>query len=133
MLVVITGATAGIGLSCVKALIAEGHEVVGIARGQDALRDLESECPGFKALRCDIADAGDLETLGDRLGEIAGDRPLDVLVNNAGYGAAGPVELVALADWKAQYDTNVFGTVGVIQAALPLISFVYSSFTQVFS
>jgi NAD(P)-dependent dehydrogenase (short-subunit alcohol dehydrogenase family) len=121
MLVVITGATAGIGLSCVKALIAEGHEVIGMARGEDALRDLEKECPGFKGLRCDIADAGDLEALGDRLREIAGERPLDVLVNNAGYGAAGPVELVSLADWKAQYDTNLFGTVGVIQAALPLL------------
>jgi len=121
MRIVITGATAGIGLGCVRAFCAEGHDVIGIARGQDRLSALEKEYERFTGVPCDIAAESSLAGLSDRLEAVAGDGRVDVLVNNAGYGAAGPVELVPLAEWKAQYDTNVFGTIGVTQAALPLL------------
>lgn len=121
MRIVLTGATAGIGLSCVRAFCAEGHRVIGIARNEENLRSLEKELPGFTGLACDISSTASLEALGPRLEAASEGGAVDVLVNNAGYGAAGPVELVALEDWKAQFDTNVFGTIGVTQAALPLL------------
>ncbi len=119
MRVVITGATAGIGLSCAEKLSHDGHTVIGIARGRDTLNRLESELAGFTGLACDIADAVSLEALPGKLTEVLGDAGVDALVNNAGYGAAGPVELVPLAEWKAQFELNVFGTIGVTQAVLP--------------
>ncbi len=121
MRIVITGATAGIGLGCVHQLCAEGHEVVGIARNAENLAALEKEVSGFTGIPCDIADEESLAALGERIAAVVGDGPVDALVNNAGYGAAGPIEQVSLADWKAQFDTNVFGTIGVTQAVLPFL------------
>ena len=121
MRIVITGATAGIGLSCVRAFCAEGHQVVGIARNAENLSTLEKEVPGFSGIPCDIADADSLQGLGERIDAAVAGGAVDVLINNAGYGAAGPVELVSLDEWKAQYDTNVFGTIGVTQAVLPFL------------
>ena len=121
MRIVLTGATAGIGLECARAFCAEGHSVIGIARSADNLATLEKELDGFQGLPCDLSDLAQLEALGARLEAAAGDGVVDVLINNAGYGAAGPVELVPLQDWKAQFDTNVFGTIGVTQATLPLL------------
>ena len=121
MRIVITGATAGIGLGCVRAFCADGHQVIGIARSVENLSSLEKELPGFTGIPCDLADESSLADLGARLSDAADDGVIDVLINNAGYGAAGPIELVSLSDWKAQFDTNVFGVVGVTQAVLPLL------------
>jgi len=121
MRIIITGATAGIGLGCVRTFCAEGHQVIGIARNAENLSTLEKELAGFTGIACDISDEGSLQSLGERIAAVVGDGPVDVLVNNAGYGAAGPVEIVPLADWKAQFDTNVFGTIGVTQATLPFL------------
>ena len=121
MRIVLTGATAGIGLECARAFCAEGHAVIGIARNADNLATLEKELEGFTGLSCDLSDVGALEALAPRLAAAAPDGVVDVLINNAGYGAAGPVELVPLGAWKAQFDTNVFGTIGVTQATLPLL------------
>jgi short-subunit dehydrogenase len=118
---IITGATDGIGLSCTRSLCAEGHEVIGIARSTDNLQALQNEYSGFTGVTCDISDTESLERLGNTLQSIINDGAVDVLINNAGYGAAGPIELVSIAEWKAQYDTNVFGAVGVTQSALPFL------------
>ena len=121
MRIVVTGATAGIGLGCVRAFCAAGHRVVGVARNEENLATLEKELDGFAGVVCDIADEAALATLGERVASAGDGGAVDVLVNNAGYGAAGPVETVPLAEWKAQFDTNVFGTIGVTQAVLPLL------------
>lgn len=121
MRIVITGATAGIGLGCVRAFCAEGHEVIGLARNAENLATLEKELSGFTGVRCDIADEESLAELPAALAAAVGDGPVDVLINNAGYSAAGPIELVSLPEWKAQFDTNVFGTIGVTQAVLPFL------------
>ncbi|MBT8467529.1 MAG: SDR family oxidoreductase [Deltaproteobacteria bacterium] len=121
MRIVITGATAGIGLGCVRAFCEDGHEVIGIARGEQALRDLESELGTFTGISCDIADDASVAAMGARLAELAGDGIVDVLMNNAGYGAAGPVELVSIDEWKAQFSVNLFGTIAVTQVVLPFL------------
>lgn len=121
MRIVITGATAGIGLGCVRAFCAEGHEVIGVARGEQALQNLESELDTFAGIPCDIADDASVAAMGARLAELAQDGVVDVLMNNAGYGAAGPVELVSIDEWKAQFSVNLFGTIAVTQVALPFL------------
>ena len=121
MRIVITGATAGIGLGCARAFSNEGHQVVGIARSEQALGDLASELQSFTGIACDIADEASVATLGSRIAEAVGDETVDVLINNAAYGAAGPVELVSIEEWKAQFAVNVFGTVAVTQVVLPFL------------
>ena len=53
---IITGATAGIGLSCTRRLCAEGHEVIGIARSTDNLQALQNEYSGFTGVTCNISE-----------------------------------------------------------------------------
>lgn len=121
MRIVITGATAGIGLACARTFRREGHQVIGIARSAENLSKLEAEMPGFASTACDLTDESQLRALKDRIEVLADDGVVDVLINNAGYGSSGPVELVPLEDWKAQYAPNVFGTIGVTQAVLPFL------------
>jgi len=121
MKMVITGATAGIGLGCARAFCAEGHSVIGVARGEQTLSELASELQGFTGIACDISDDASVATLGSRIADAVGDRTVDVLINNAGYGAAGPVELVAIEEWRAQFNVNVFGTIAVTQVVLPFL------------
>lgn len=121
MKIVITGATAGIGLACARAFCGEGHRVLGVARGERTLNELASELEGFTGIACDIADDASVAELGARIAEAVGDRTVDVLINNAGYGAAGPVELVDIKEWRTQFDVNVFGTVAVTQVVLPFL------------
>ena len=121
MRIVITGATAGIGLGCARAFCREGHSVIGIARGEQTLNELASELEGFTGIACDIGDDASVASLRSRITDAVGDRTVDVLINNAGYGAAGPVELVAIEEWKAQFAVNVFGTVAVTQVVLPFL------------
>ncbi len=121
MRIVITGATAGIGLACARSFCAEGHEVIGLARNAENLALLEKELAGFKGIRCDIADDESLAQLDAAFAEATEGGPVDVLINNAGYSVVGPIELVPLGDWRALFDTNVFGTIGVTRAALPYL------------
>jgi short-subunit dehydrogenase len=121
MKIVITGATAGIGLGCARAFCEDGHSVIGIARSEQTLNQLTSELQSFTGIACDIADDATISTLTSRLADATGDRTVDVLINNAGYGATGPVELVTIQEWKAQFAVNVFGTVAVTQVVLPFL------------
>jgi len=121
MKIVITGATAGIGLGCARAFCEEGHSVIGIARTEQALNELASQLETFTGIACDIAEDASVATLSSRIADAVGDRTVDVLINNAGYGAAGPVELVTIEEWKAQFAVNVFGTVAVTQVVLPFL------------
>jgi short-subunit dehydrogenase len=98
MKIVITGATAGIGLGCARAFCEDGHSVIGIARSEQTLNQLTSELQSFTGIACDIADDASISTLTSRLADATGDRTVDVLINNAGYGATGPVELVTIQE-----------------------------------
>ncbi|MBT8450427.1 MAG: SDR family NAD(P)-dependent oxidoreductase, partial [Deltaproteobacteria bacterium] len=109
------------GLACARAFCGEGHRVIGVARGEQTLNELAGELEGFTGIACDISDDASVAALGSRIADAVGDRTVDVLINNAGYGAAGPVELVDIKEWRAQFDVNVFGTVAVTQVVLPFL------------
>jgi NAD(P)-dependent dehydrogenase (short-subunit alcohol dehydrogenase family) len=111
----ITGASSGIGAATVQRFLAEGWQVFATMR-QPAHSTLIAH-PNLHVLACDVTQPDSIQacvqtvlTLTDHL---------DVLVNNAGYGLIGPLELATTAQIKQQFDTNVFGLVQMMQAVLP--------------
>ena len=71
------------------------------------------------ALPVDVTDAASIARALVRLMELTNGKGIDVLINNAGFAQAGPIELVTQAQLEAQYATNVFGLVAMIRACVP--------------
>jgi short-subunit dehydrogenase len=117
----ITGASAGIGAALARELARQGADLVLTARREDRLRDLarEIEATGRSALvvSCDVTRDGDLERAVDAAVERYG--RLDVAIANAGFGVVGRVEQLTLDDFRRQLETNVFGVLRTLYAALP--------------
>ena len=116
----ITGVSSGLGLSLAEAALKRGHVVVGTVRTEKARAKFAEIARGAsKALIVDVTDeAGVREAVAEAERLTGG---IDVLVNNAGYGLVGGVEEASLAEIRAQFETNVFGAVAVMQAALPFM------------
>jgi len=117
----ITGASAGIGAALARELARDGTDLVLAARREDRLRDLarEIETTGRHAIvvGCDVTRDGDLERAVAAAVERFG--RLDIAIANAGFGVAGRVEQLGLADYRRQLETNVFGVLRTLYASLP--------------
>jgi len=114
----ITGVSSGFGQALASAALAAGHTVVGTVRNDAAHAAFASHASGrAHALRLDVTDfeaiAPAVAAVAQRVG------PIDVLVNNAGYGHEGVLEESSLDAMKHQFDVNVFGAVAMIKAVLP--------------
>lgn len=115
--VLITGCSSGIGRALADAFKAGGYAVWATARKDDDLAALQHA--GFNAVQLDVNDADALQQLATRLNEEIGG--LDVLINNAGYGAMGPLLDGGVEAMRKQFETNVFSIVGVTRAFFPLL------------
>ena len=116
--VVVTGASAGLGAQFARDLVSRGARVFGLARRAERLRALEEELgEAFHGIACDITD----ETqVGDAFQQIRNDAGrIDVLVNNAGFGKFGPAESVTSEDWDQQMAVNLRGVFLSTRAVLP--------------
>jgi NAD(P)-dependent dehydrogenase (short-subunit alcohol dehydrogenase family) len=116
--ILITGVSSGFGQALAREALAVGHRVIGTVRNSEALQ-------AFGALDTQRAfgyllDVTDVERIDEVVGEIeSAVGPIDVLVNNAGYGHEGILEESPLAELRRQFDVNVFGAVAMIKAVLP--------------
>ncbi len=113
--VLVTGCSTGIGRALVKELKARGHRPLATARKLESLNDLEAE--GIDTLRLDVTDAASIRAATAAALERAG--RIDVLVNNAGINAFGPIAELPLEELRAVLETNVVGLVAVTQAVFP--------------
>ena len=107
---VITGGSSGIGAATAQHFAAHGYTVFELSRHGVST-------PAVTHLTCDVTSPDDCRRALSRVAEAAG--AIDVLVSNAGYGISGAVEYTAVSDARRQLDVNFFGTVNVVQAALP--------------
>ncbi|MEB0043701.1 MULTISPECIES: SDR family oxidoreductase [unclassified Pseudomonas] len=112
----ITGCSSGIGRALAQVFKTAGYEVWATARKADDVAELTAA--GFSAVDLDVNDGAALERLAMKLGAHGG---LDLLINNAGYGAMGPLLDGGVDAMRRQFETNVFSVVGVTQALLPLL------------
>jgi NAD(P)-dependent dehydrogenase (short-subunit alcohol dehydrogenase family) len=114
----ITGVSSGFGRALAQAALADGHRVIGTLRDQTALGEFELLGPGRAIGK--LLDVTQTDTIADVIADIEGKvGPIDVLVNNAGYGYEGILEETTLDEWRKQFDVNVFGAVAMMQAVLP--------------
>ncbi|MDA7087199.1 SDR family oxidoreductase [Pseudomonas sp. SA3-5] len=113
----ITGCSSGIGRALADAFQRAGYQVWATARNAADLATLGAA--GFTAVQLDVNDGLGLGQLAERMqAEIGG---LDVLINNAGYGAMGPLLDGGVEAMRRQFETNVFSLVGVTRAFFPLL------------
>ncbi|WP_216913002.1 SDR family NAD(P)-dependent oxidoreductase [Nocardia noduli] len=116
----ITGSSRGLGRRFTEAALSRGDKVAATARDTDALADLVAiHGDAILPLPLDVTDKAAVTDSVRRAHEHFG--RLDVVVNNAGYGLFGMVEELTEDDVRAQFETNVFGTLWVVQAALPYL------------
>ncbi len=115
--ILITGCSSGIGRALAKAWHAKGEIVYAGARDTASLSQLSSA--GMHALKIEVTSENDLRQALQTIEKEQG--RLDVLVNNAGYGAIGPIAEVPLTELRRQFDTNVFAPIQLVQMALPLL------------
>jgi len=113
--VLITGASSGIGKQTAKLLVQQGLIVYGAARRLDKMQDLKEA--GVNIIQMDVTDDYSVKT--GILKIIDTEKRIDVLINNAGYGSYGAVEDVPISEAKYQFDVNIFGLARLTQLALP--------------
>lgn len=120
--VLVTGASSGIGEACALRLDRAGHRVFAGVRDPAAEERLAAagSCR-LTPLRLDVTDPDQVHAALEHVERAVGGSGLDGLVNNAGIAVGGPVELVPLDEWRRQFEVNLFGQVGVTQAALGAI------------
>lgn len=113
--ILITGASSGMGKHAALKLIKEGHIVYGAARRVEKMQDLTEA--GGHALKLDIINEADCRAVVDQI--IAEQGHIDVLVNNAGYAIYGAIEDTSIEDARRQFDVNIFGLAQLTKMVLP--------------
>ncbi|MEX3914958.1 oxidoreductase [Paraburkholderia sp. BR10872] len=119
-ILLITGVSSGFGRALAQEALVAGHKVVGTVRSVEAKREFESlsaDCAFARVL--DVTDFDVIDGIVEEIEASVG--PVDVLVNNAGYGHEGVMEESPLAEMRRQFDVNVFGAVAMMKAVLPFM------------
>ncbi len=111
--VLITGCSSGIGRATVEAFACAGHQVFATARRVETIADLRSELVAIGSL--DVTDAGSIRAAVEAAQARA---PINILINNAGYGQFGPLMELSRDEVLGQFETNVFGLLELTKAVV---------------
>jgi NAD(P)-dependent dehydrogenase (short-subunit alcohol dehydrogenase family) len=109
--VLVTGCSSGIGRAVAVEFTRRGHQVVATARSAESIADLDVA----ERYPLDISSDATVVALAEQI------EPVEVLVNNAGVGLHGPLEIVPMSAIQEIYDVNVFGTLRITKALLPAL------------
>lgn len=113
--ILITGASSGIGFNAAQTLAQQGHRVYAAARRLELMEPLKAL--GVQVIRMDVTDEASMQKGVETV--IQSEGRIDVLVNNAGYGFFGPIETVPMEEARKQLEVNVFGLARLTQLVLP--------------
>ncbi|MEO0560993.1 MAG: SDR family oxidoreductase [Chloroflexota bacterium] len=114
--IVITGASSGIGKATAKYFAAQGWKVAATMRTPSKETEL-TEIENVSVYQLDVTDNDSISAASTQI--LSDFETVDVLLNNAGYGLAGPFEAATREQIRTQFDTNVFGLMEVTRAFLP--------------
>ncbi|NVN50046.1 Oxidoreductase, short-chain dehydrogenase/reductase family [Mycolicibacterium hippocampi] len=118
-IVIVTGASTGIGAAAARELARRGfHVLAGVRRDQDAAA---IRGPDIEPLILDITEPDHIEALVTRVNGDPQRRAVRALVNNAAVQANVPIEAFAIDEWRRMFEVNLFGQIAVIQALLPAL------------
>lgn len=113
--ILITGCSTGIGHALALAFHARGQQVLATARRPETLADLQAQ-----GIRCYALDVNSADSRAALMAQLAHEGlAVDVLVNNAGYGAMGPLAEMPQSALRQQFETNVFALVAMTQSVVP--------------
>jgi short-subunit dehydrogenase len=115
--IIVTGASDGIGEAVARKLAHAGAKVVLAARSDEKLAKLAHELPGSVAVHADMTNQADIQNLIDRAMEIDG--RIDILINNAGQGMMSPMENIDIDKYKHIMNLNVYGPLYAMQLVIP--------------
>lgn len=116
----VTGASKGLGLTLVNKLLATGYKVAATSRDLNALKEaVNNTSANFLPLEVDLTNPISVENAIQITNETFG--RLDVIVNNAGYGIGGAIEELSQEEILQSFNVNVFGTINVIEKAMPYL------------
>ncbi len=113
--VLVTGASSGIGKESAKLLIQRGYIVYGASRRMVKMADLQEM--GVKLLEMDVTDDASMIAGVNEI--LKNENRIDILINNAGYGSFGALEDVPISEAKYQFEVNIFGLARLTQLVLP--------------
>ena len=117
--VLVTGASTGIGLAASRLLAKNGAKLALNARSEDKLEQLSKELPGSAAFPADMSDEFAVRKMIDKIQAKLG--RIDVLINNAGRGMHCPLESIDIREYRKLWDLNVLGPLIAMQAAIPVM------------
>ena len=120
--ILITGASSGIGLDTARMLASKGCKVYGAARRVELMEPLKEL--GVVPLHIDLTDTASMQKCVNTILEAEG--RIDTLVNNAGYGQLGPIECVPIEDARKQMEVNVFGIAQLCSMVIPAMRAAHS-------
>lgn len=113
--IILTGASSGIGFQTAEMLAKQGHIVYGAARRVEKMEPLKAF--GIKPLEMDVTSEESINKAIESIVDAEG--RIDVLVNNAGYGSYGTIEDVSIEEARKQFDVNLFGLAMLTKKVLP--------------
>lgn len=114
----VTGSSSGFGRAIVEAALAAGHRVIATARDIRSIAELE-RAGSCHVMTLDVTEVAEIPAIIREAAQVWGS--IDVLVNNAGYGLIGAVEECGDEQIRRNFETNFFGPMNVIRAALPVL------------
>jgi len=118
--VVITGASSGIGKALAFVYAERGDSLILAARRLEKMQEFAPElknAEGVECVCCDVTNPEDLKKVFDRARDVFG--RIDIVIANAGFGIMGPFGVITTADYQRQFDTNVMGVIETVSQALP--------------
>jgi NAD(P)-dependent dehydrogenase (short-subunit alcohol dehydrogenase family) len=122
----ISGASTGIGRATTLALLKQTFSVIAGVRSEAAANRLREQASAIKSGRLetvtlDVTDQASIDAVVTHTTSLVGADGLRAVINNAGIVVPGPVEHITQADWRRQFDVNLFGAIGLTRATLPLL------------
>jgi NAD(P)-dependent dehydrogenase (short-subunit alcohol dehydrogenase family) len=120
-IILVTGATSGIGRMTALHLAKQGHHVIASGRKAGELLKLKTDAAGLKldTLVLDVTSKESIHAAVTEVDQLTDKHGLDVLINNAGFGILGPTTEISDSEMRRQYETNVFGLMNVTRAFVP--------------